>query len=96
MTDMTNKKSNGNNGKPRVLTVFYSHSGNTRTLARLIQQLAGGDLVELLPITPYPEDYDTVVDQARRELQAGYKPPLKTSIEDIATSDLILVGSPNW
>jgi flavodoxin len=79
-----------------ALTVFYSRSGKTRALARLIQQQAGGDLVEILPVTPYPEDYDKVVNQAKRELQAGYKPPLKTIVENIDAYDVILVGSPNW
>lgn len=82
--------------RPRVLTVFYSHSGNTRALARLIQQQAGGDLLEILPVTPYPDDYDTVVNQAKRELQSGYKPPLQTIVDNIDAYDLILVGSPNW
>lgn len=79
-----------------ILTVFYSHSGNTRALARLIQQLAGGDLLEILPVTPYPADYNTVVNQAKRELQAGYRPPLQTVKENIGNYDVILVGSPNW
>lgn len=78
------------------MTVFYSHSGNTRALARLIQQQAGGDLLEILPVTPYPDDYDTVVNQAKRELQSGYKPPLQTIVDNIDAYDLILVGSPNW
>lgn len=80
----------------KVLTVFYSHSGNTRALAGLIQQQTGGDLLEIEPVAPYPADYDTVVAQAKRELQAGYQPPLKTGVVNPDAYDVILVGSPNW
>lgn len=90
-------ESNENHSKTnKILTVFYSHSGNTRALAKLIQQKAGGDLLEILPVTPYPTDYNTVVNQAQRELQAGYRPPLKTTAENIGGYEFILVGSPNW
>ncbi len=93
---MTNKRSNGINGKPRVLIVYYSHSGNTRALARLIQHQTGGDLLEIEPVVPYPADYDAVVKQAKEELQAGYQPPLKTGVVNPESYDVILAGSPNW
>ena len=51
----------------RMLVVFYSHTGNTRTIARHIQALTGCDLLDLEPVTPYPRDYDTVVSQAKKE-----------------------------
>jgi flavodoxin len=93
---MKNEANTAPGGSWNVLTVYYSHSGNTRTLAGLIHQEAGGDLVEIIPETPYPSDYDTVVNQAKRELASGFRPPLKTTVEDIGDYDVILVGSPNW
>lgn len=30
-----------------VLVVYFSHSGNTRTIAEMIHQRVGGDIVEL-------------------------------------------------
>ncbi|BDV42159.1 flavodoxin [Geotalea uraniireducens] len=79
-----------------VLTVCYSHSGNTRECARLVHAAVGGDFAELIPATPYPGDYTAVVNQAKRELQAGYKPALQTSVAGIEAYDVIFVGSPNW
>ena len=35
----------------RMLVVFYSHTGNTRTIARHIQALTGCDLLDLEPVT---------------------------------------------
>jgi len=84
------------NGGRRILIVFYSHSGNTRTLARLIRQQAGGDLIEILPVIPYPVDYDAVVKQAKLELTTDYQPPLKTTVANLECYNIILIGSPNW
>ena len=83
------------NGK-KILVVYFSHSGNTRELAEQIQKGAGGDIVEILAATPYPGDYDTVVKQAKQEVDSGFKPAIKTKIDNLKSYDVIFVGSPNW
>ena len=80
----------------KVLTVFYSHSGNTRACADQIHRTVGGDIVEIVPVEPYPQDYEAVVKQAKQELKSGYKPALRTRVENIESYDVIFVGSPNW
>lgn len=81
---------------PKALIVFYSRSGNTRALARQLQTLIGAELVELETVQPYPEAYRAVTEQAKHELESGFKPRLKTRIDHIQAYDVILVGSPNW
>lgn len=83
-------------GAGRALVVYYSRSGNTRVVAEAIHAAVGGDIVELQPVTPYPEAYRATTDQARRELASDYKPPLKNRIEQIEAYDVVFVGSPNW
>jgi len=83
-------------GNWKTLTVFYSHSGNTRECANLVHKRVGGDIVEILPVAPYPEDYEAVVKQAKQELNAGHKPALRTRVKNIESYDVIFVGSPNW
>jgi flavodoxin len=80
----------------KVLVVYYSRSGNTREVANRIHQMVGGDIVEIEPVDPYPDDYNAVVKQANAELNAGYKPPLKAKVENIGSYDVIFLGSPNW
>ena len=80
----------------KVLVAYYSHSGNTREAARQIAEASGGDLFEITPETPYPTDYQTVVDQAKREINAGARPTLKTRVGNMAQYDVIFVGSPCW
>jgi flavodoxin len=78
------------------LIVYYSRSGNTRKIADLIQQEVGGILHEIEPETLYPESYDATVDQAKREIQAGYKPALRSDLDSVEAYDTVFVGSPNW
>ena len=83
-------------GGAKALVVYYSRSGNTRAVAEAIHAAVGGDIVELQPVTPYPEAYRATTDQAKQELASGYKPPLKHRIGHIEAYDVVFVGSPNW
>ncbi|NIV37833.1 MAG: flavodoxin, partial [Anaerolineae bacterium] len=82
----------------RILIVYYSYSpsGNTRRIADLIRQEVGGTVHEIEPEAPYPRSYDATVDQAKGEIQSGYKPPLKSDLDSAKAYDTIFVGSPNW
>lgn len=80
----------------KILVVFYSRSDNTRDMANQIHTLAGGDIVELQTVNPYPTEYRATTEQAKQELQSGYKPPLTTKIANLASYDVIFVGSPSW
>lgn len=82
--------------KKKILIVYYSWSGNTRYIATQIKDMTGIDIFEIEPETAYPSVYKTVVDQAKKEINEGYKPPLKSKIDNIQQYDMILVGSPNW
>jgi flavodoxin len=79
-----------------ILVVYFSRSGNTRKIANLIHQEVGGTIHEIQPEVPYPNSYNAVVDQAEKEIQAGYKPVLKSTLDHVESYDTIFVGSPNW
>lgn len=83
-------------GGAKVLIVYYSRSGNTRDMAKQIQEKVGGDIVELQTVQPYPSEYKATTEQAKRELESNYFPPLSTKIENIGAYDVVFVGSPNW
>jgi flavodoxin len=80
----------------KILVAYFSRSGNTREIADQIQKNVGGDIFEVQAEKPYPNEYDTVVKQARHELDSGYKPALKKRLENIRSYDLIFIGYPNW
>lgn len=80
----------------KILVVYFSHSGNTREIAKQIKLATGGDIFEIVPVKPYPTEYRAVVDQAKKEINANFRPELKTKVDNIGSYDIIFVGSPNW
>ncbi len=80
----------------KILVVYFSHSSNTRELAKQVQELTGGDLFEIVPEKQYPAEYDDVVKQAKEELKSDFKPKLQTKLKNLAAYDMVFIGSPNW
>ncbi|TGQ34614.1 flavodoxin [Mesorhizobium sp. M00.F.Ca.ET.216.01.1.1] len=80
----------------KVLILYYSRTGHTRTVATQIHGLVGGDLAEIQTVEPYPDDYDALVAQNVEEQRSDYKPPLRTKIDNLGNYDVIFIGSPLW
>lgn len=83
-------------GDRKVLVVYFSHTGNTRTIAGYIHDTVKSDLVEIETVDTYTDDYDTLLAQIRGEVATSYCPPITTKIEDIASYDVIFIGYPIW
>ncbi|MGX1744280.1 flavodoxin [Bosea sp. NPDC055353] len=79
-----------------TLVAYYSRTGNTRVIAGQIQRARNADLFEIRTATPYPEDYEQTVEQARRETEAGFEPPLRAAPLDMARHRRIHLGFPIW
>jgi len=79
-----------------ILTVYLSRTNNTKAVAEIVQSFAGGKLSALEVENPYPEDYDSTVQQVTRENETSYLPPLKTKIDSIEIYDIIFIGFPTW
>ena len=80
----------------RVLIVYLSRTNNTRAVAEIISEEAGGALVEIEVEAPYPKDYGAIVAQVDSENEAGYVPAITTKIENIQSYDTVFVGFPTW
>ena len=79
-----------------ALIVYFSQTGNTETVANIIHDNVGGDIVKLETTEAYPSDYDELVDYAQQEQQEDARPELSTVIENIEQYDTIFLGYPNW
>ena len=79
-----------------VLIVYFSQTGNTETVANIIHDNVGGDIVKLETTNAYPSNYDELVDYAQQEQQDDARPELSTVIENIEQYDTIFLGYPNW
>lgn len=92
----TGRAKSSSSASSKILVAYFSQTGHTRTVADQIHDQTGGDLFEIVPEKPYPSDYDTLVNQAQKEKNENYKPPLKTKVENMASYDVVIVGSPIW
>ena len=83
--------------KHRILIVYFSHTGNTRAVARQIHSLVGGDLLELQTVQTYPANHADTVRQAEQECEDNFRPQLSTRFpETMNEYDAIFVGYPVW
>jgi flavodoxin len=80
----------------KVLVAYFSHSGNTRAVAAMVREIAGGEVFEIAATEPYPKDYEEVKERAKREQEAGARPRLKAHLADPSSYDVVFVGYPNW
>lgn len=83
-------------GRGKTLVVFYSWGGNTKAIAEQIHQKTGGDLVELELVKPYSSNYNTCLDEAKRDQAEQARPELKTRIANFEQYDTVIIGYPNW
>lgn len=79
-----------------VLVAYFSWSGNTAEMAAYIAEQTGGDLLEIQPETPYPEDYGECGDVALAERDADARPAIANLPESLDGYDALLIGYPIW
>lgn len=81
----------------KLLIVYYTWSnGNTERIAKKLQNVAGGDLLQIDTAVPYSGSYDDVVRQGQDEVERGYEPELKPIGVNISDYDVVAVGTPTW
>lgn len=91
-----NAPSTPTEAEAKSLVVYFSWSGNTENVAKSIQSQTDSDIFEIVPATPYSDDYDTVVDLAQEEQRNDARPAISGKIEKLEQYDVIYVGFPNW
>jgi len=80
----------------KSLIAFFSYSGNTEIIANIIKENVGGELFQIKTVKSYPTNYNGVVDKARQEQNANYRPELSIKVTSMDSYDIIYIGYPNW
>lgn len=78
------------------LIVYFSWSGNTEAVATEIQNQTSADSFRLVPVEPYTDDYDALLDIAQEEQRNNARPKISGSIENFDSYEVIFLGYPNW
>ncbi len=91
----------------KILVLYFSRTGeeynvgtitkgNTEIVAEMIAQKVGGDLFEVKPAKPYPNEYQACTEIAKTELESNARPAFEKNIDNLAQYDTIFIGYPIW
>lgn len=84
----------------RVVVVFFSCTGSTRSVAEKIASVTGGDLQEIVPARPYtPDDLNYNDSKSRTSIEQSDKsvrPEIANTIENWDAYTLVFLGHPIW
>jgi len=88
---------NGGQSSGKVLIAYFSQTGNTDGLAKLIHEMSGADIFRIERAIPYSSSSNGPVlyGEALNELRAEAVPELK-EYPDLSQYDTILLGYCNW
>lgn len=95
-----NPEPNPEPGNGRSLVVYFSRSGNTRAVANEIRTQTAGTILEVVPASAYPSDYDATLSRAREEISAiaatGSYPSINTAVDNFDDYDIVFICAPLW
>ncbi len=80
----------------KTLVVYFSYTGNTRMIAKLIQSKLNCDILELKPVIPCSNDYQTVVDEEQRLEGSNHLLEIQDINVNLDDYDKIIIGTPVW
>lgn len=79
------------NGSYRHITV-----GNTEKAAKMISEEVGADLFKIEQKIPYAIDYNTCIEQAKKDMQQKVRPELVSLPDSLEEYQEIYLGFPNY
>ena len=89
-----------NDPASKSLVVYFSATGNTKSLAEKIAKESGSDIFEIVPQQPYTSDdlnYSNSNCRANKEQNdESARPAISNKVENIERYDTIFIGYPIW
>ena len=81
----------------KMLVVYYSWSnGNTKRIAEQLTNGTGADIARIETTEPYSGSHEDVVEQGKREVEAGFMPQINPISVNLSDYDVIAIGTPTW
>ena len=74
----------------------YIEKGNTAIMAAVIAETTGADLFEIKTVTPYPDEYASMLRVAQEEIDSNARPELTETVESMDEYNVIFIGYPIW
>lgn len=79
--------------QPKVLVAYFSYSGNTEKVAKLMANKLKATLFHIAMQNPYRGN---IFDVSQRDLNKNARPALRAQVKNIEQYDVILLGYPTW
>lgn len=76
--------------------VEWTDIGHTARVAGFIKDYTDGDTFEILPVEPYPDDYNEMLSVSTYERDNDLRPEFIGEIENIDDYDIFFIGGPVW
>jgi flavodoxin len=70
--------------------------GNTRIAAEYIAEKTCADVFEIIPVVPYPENYNETLAIAQEEKNNQARPEIKNVVVNWGSYETIILGYPIW
>lgn len=81
---------------PKMLVLYYSQTGITKTVAQEIANKLGADIEEIAAVNPYDGDFQATIDRCMQEREKGIIPAIQPVKADISQYNIIFIGYPVW
>ena len=81
---------------PKVLVLYYSQTGVTKTVAEELQTRLGADIEAVQAVVPYDGDFMATIERSRQEMESGAFPDIEPLKVDVRDYDVIFLGFPVW
>ena len=81
---------------PRVLVLYYSQTGVTKTVAEELQTRLGADIEAVQAVVPYDGDFMATIERSRQEMESGAFPDIEPLKVDVRDYDVVFLGFPIW
>jgi flavodoxin len=78
----------------KMLVLYYSRSGRSRTVAQAIAQKLKADIQEIIPLKGYKGLFGFI--RGGYQATRGKTPAIKPLDKDLAAYDLVIFGTPIW
>lgn len=100
VTESTTPATEPEETEPKALVVYFSCTGNTKSVAEKIAQITGADLYEIVPAEPYTAEdlnYNNDNCRANREMDdPSARPAIGSNTVEISAYDTVFIGYPIW
>lgn len=80
----------------KKIIIYFSYTGNTKMIAKKIEEKLNCDILQIETVIPYSKDYDTVVNDEQNSEASNHLPEIKDININLNDYDEIILGTPVW